>query len=140
MSLTNLIKNQTIMIDDHQRGNREIKNFDNCSSDIHLDKKTNFKVNGKYQDITVKISLNSDRKPLIKLENNNEKLHEIPKALKTEIKNALEDNHIAFNFFKDVEDNIKNYSSLLEDRQKCISVFDRIAEYFELKKNWGRYI
>ncbi|MHA3053654.1 hypothetical protein [Acinetobacter sp. ANC 4640] len=135
MSLTKLIKNQTIMIDDHQRGNREIKNFDNHSSDIHLDKKTNFKIDGKFQDIRIKISINSDRKPVINLENNkSKKLDQIPKQLKKEIDDAFQNTELALNFFNDIENNIKNYPSILEDKNKCIFVFDRLAKFFELRK------
>lgn len=123
------------MIDDHQRGNREIKDFDKHSSDIHLDKKTNFKIDGKFQDIRIKISINSDRQPVINLENNKSiELDRIPKKLKKEIDNAFENTELTLNFFNDVKENIKNYPSILKDKEKCISVFDRLAKFFELRK------
>ena len=54
MALKELIENQTIKIDDHKRGNREIKNWDNARSDIHIDKTTNFPLNGKRQKVRIK--------------------------------------------------------------------------------------
>ena len=44
MSLQALLNNQTIEIDDHKRGAREIKNWDDPNADIHIDKKTKYKI------------------------------------------------------------------------------------------------
>ena len=43
MSIHTLIKNQTIMIDDHHWGVGEVKSWDDNSKDIHIDKKTQYK-------------------------------------------------------------------------------------------------
>ena len=67
MGLKSLIENQTIIIDDHKRGNREIKNWDDIQNDVHIDKKTNFRINGKKQNFRIRIPINSDRP--IKIEN-----------------------------------------------------------------------
>lgn len=51
MALNGLIKKQTIIIDDHKRGSQEVKNWDDPSSDIHIDKTTNFPLDGKRQKL-----------------------------------------------------------------------------------------
>ena len=51
MALNGLIKKQTIIIDDHKRGSQEVKNWDDPSSDIHIDKTTNFPLDGKRQKV-----------------------------------------------------------------------------------------
>ena len=89
MALKELIENQTIKIDDHKRGNREIKNWDNARSDIHIDKTTNFPLNGKRQKVRIKIPINSDRPISIENERHQE-VNEIPNRLKREIQQALE--------------------------------------------------
>ena len=61
MSLQALLNNQTIEIDDHKRGAREIKNWDDPSIDIHIEKTTKYKIKGVLQDIIIKISINNQR-------------------------------------------------------------------------------
>ena len=47
MSLKSLIENQSIKIDDHKWGNREIKDWDNKQFEVHIDKTTFYPINGK---------------------------------------------------------------------------------------------
>lgn len=61
MSLKGLIDKQTIIIDDHKRGIGEIKNWDAPSSDVHIDKLTNFPIKGKRQKVRIRIPINSER-------------------------------------------------------------------------------
>ena len=46
MSIKKLIDNQTIIIDDHKRGSGEIKNWYDLANDVHIDKLTNFRIEG----------------------------------------------------------------------------------------------
>ena len=47
MRLRSLIKNQVLSIDDHKWGCQEEKKWDFKHCDIHVDKRTNFPINGK---------------------------------------------------------------------------------------------
>ena len=90
MGLKSLIENQTIIIDDHKRGNREIKNWDDIQNDVHIDKKTNFRINGKKQNFRIRIPINSDRP--IKIENTRKNtLADLPGRFQKEIREAFED-------------------------------------------------
>ena len=60
MALKELINEQTVIIDDHKRGSREAKNWDDQSRDIHIDKTTNFPLDGKIQKLKIRIPINSD--------------------------------------------------------------------------------
>ncbi|MDO7525148.1 hypothetical protein ACT4VL_18430 [Acinetobacter baumannii] len=131
MSLINLIKDQVIKIDDHNWGNKEIKSFDGYNKDVHLDKRTNFPIDGKIQHVVIKISLNSDRPPQVKINNKNTGV--IPSKIEKEIKNALKDENLLKRFFLDIATVINNYESKLKDREKCIEVFDKVAKNFGLK-------
>jgi hypothetical protein len=67
MSLRKLIEGQKIIIDDHKRGSGEIKDWDNPANDIHIDKTTNFKVDGTRQALRIRVPINSERP--IKIQN-----------------------------------------------------------------------
>ncbi|WP_159153106.1 hypothetical protein [Acinetobacter johnsonii] len=134
MSLISLIKDQTIQIDDHNWGNKEIKSFEGENKDVHLDKRTNFPMDGKLQHVVIKISLNSNKGTVVHIiKNKNKKLDKIPQRLEKEIKNALSDINILKRFFWDIANVINNYESKLDNREKCIEVFDRVAKNFGLK-------
>ncbi len=62
MSLKPLIKNQSLIIDDHSQGNREINDWDNKNKDVHIHKNTRTKIEGKKSNLTIKIPINSGRK------------------------------------------------------------------------------
>ncbi|MEI7489411.1 MAG: hypothetical protein WCJ72_18750 [Chryseobacterium sp.] len=134
MALKNLIQNQTIIIDDHKRGAREIKNWDDSSNDIHIDKITNYPLSGERQRLRLKIPINSKRS--IKIENAKGKNIEIPKKLEKEIKAAFSDENIRNNFIKDLIDILRNYSSILSNEEKAHNALANLAENFGL--NWTK--
>lgn len=124
MSLIALLNNQTITIDDHKRGAREIKNWDNPSSDIHLEKKTKYKIEGFYQEVIIKISLNADR-PIISIDSKKKKL-EVPKKLLKEIRQAFFDLRKVDAFISDLVQILKNYASIYNDEEKVIKAMKMI--------------
>jgi hypothetical protein len=70
MSLRPLLEKQTIRIDDHKRGTREIKNWDDPGADVHIDKRTKYKVNGKVQSVTIRIPINNNRQISVEINGN----------------------------------------------------------------------
>lgn len=131
MSLNNLIEDQIIMIDDHKRGTGEIKNFDNPENDVHIDKETNFPINGKRQKVKIRVPVNSDNP--IKIESKKKKIA-IPSKLSREIRKAFEDKQTREDFIKDVLETLKNYESTLNSEEKAIKVLERLSKHFDL--NW----
>lgn len=131
MALKNLIERQTVTIDDHKRGCREIKDWDNLANDIHIHKETNYKIEGVVQKVTIKIPINSDKK--IKIESVKKDLKEIPNKLKKEIQQAFEDKETRDSFIKDVVNHIKNFETNLEDEKRVQQVLSNISKHFDLK-------
>ncbi len=132
MSIKGLIDNQTIIIDDHKRGSGEIKNWDNTTTDIHIDKLTNFPVDGKRQKVRVKIPINSDKD--INIENRiGGTLNEIPRKLQKEIKKAFEDKIIRQRFISEILDILKNFNSILNNEEKAHQVLKRLSKHFNLE-------
>ena len=132
MALKELIKKQTIIIDDHKRGSREVKNWDDKTADVHIDKKTNFPVDGKRQNITIKVPINSDR-PL-KIENaKKEQLNDIPTKLKGEIQSAFEDKKKRERFINDIIKHIKNFDTILSNEKRVKRFLSNISKHFDLK-------
>lgn len=136
MSLKKLIENQTITIDDHKRGTGEIKDWNDLSSDVHIDKSTHFRIEGKRQKVRIKIPINSDQP--IKIENfkNSKKIKEIPKQLFNEIKDALGDKTLRDRFTNDLVDTLKNFGSLLENEKRVRQTLERLSKHFDL--NWTK--
>lgn len=130
MALKNLIENQIIIIDDHKRGTKEIKDFDNLENDVHIDKETNYKIDGKRQKVKIRIPLNSDNP--IKVESRNKKI-EIPNQLNKEIKKAFENKKTRESFIKDVLETLADYASVLNSEEKAVKVIERISKHFDLQ-------
>lgn len=131
MALKELIENQTIIIDDHKRGSQEVKNWDDPSSDIHIDKTTNFPLEGKIQKVRIRIPINSDRP--IKIENEKrQEVNEIPRKLRREINRALEDKQIRNSFISEVMDVLDNFDTALSNEDKARAVLTRISKHFGL--------
>ena len=131
MALNGLIKKQTIIIDDHKRGSQEVKNWDDPSSDIHIDKTTNFPLDGKRQKVRIRIPINSDRP--IKIENGKrQELNEIPKKLYREIRKALKNKQIRNRFIFEIIDVLDNFETALSNVEKAKSILMRIAKHFGL--------
>ncbi len=132
MSLKLLINNQIIRIDTHQSGNREINSWDDGTQDIHIDKTTYYKINGKKQSIRIKIPLNSDREISVI---NGSKKWEISRALKKEIQDIFKDKARCKEFIFQLSEILLNYpSQILEDDQRLYNVIDKICFVFWLSK------
>jgi len=131
MSLKPLIQNQTLIIDDHKRGAREEKNWDNKKYDVHIDKKTKYSIDGKKQEVRIKIPINSDKK--IEIYNAKNKKHKIPRRLEKEIIEAFSKKEIRSAFIKDIVKVLDNFSSNLDSIEKARETLERIAKHFGLK-------
>lgn len=132
MSLKGLIDKQTIIIDDHKRGSREVRNWDDQAADVHIDKTTNFPVNGERQDIRIRVPINSQRP--IKIENaKKKKFEEIPRQLRREIQSAFEDEQKRGSFIKDIVDHIRTFDTILDNEKRVQQVLSNISKHFDLK-------
>ncbi len=131
MSLQRLINNQRLTIDDHKWGNREIKDWDDSISDVHIDKSTKWKVNGKRQNVRIRIPLNSERD--IKISKKGRSSESIPSQLEKEIRGAFEDRHVRRSFIHDLEKVLANYNSVLSDREKVSAALRRLSKHFGLE-------
>ncbi len=131
MALRNLIENQTIRIDDHKRGSGEVKNWDDQSADIHIDKETHFPIDGKPQKVRIRIPINSDR--VLRIEQKNKTLGKIPTKLKKEIQEAFQNISRRDDFIKDMVEVIKNFHTVLESKEQVKQTLERISKHFDLK-------
>jgi molecular chaperone GrpE (heat shock protein) len=132
MSLKPLIKNQTIIIDDHSR-NGEMKNWDDDKKDVHIHKNTKTKIEGKKSNLTIKIPINSGRKISISNKNSNN-FDKIPRKLKKEIQKAFENKKKREAFIKDLIDVLKNFSSILDNEEKVKEAMRKISKHFDLDR------
>ena len=132
MGLKKLIENQIIIIDDHKRGAGEVKNFDNLKDDVHIDKITNYKIDGKRQRVKIRVPINSEN-PL-KVESKSKKII-IPSNLKKEIQQAFENKLVREAFINDIVEILANYDSILTSEEKTTKVLERLSKHFDLK--WG---
>ncbi|MBK9733134.1 MAG: hypothetical protein IPO83_17920 [Chitinophagaceae bacterium] len=132
MSLKKLIDKQTIIIDDHKRGNGEVKNWDNPSIDIHIDKKTNYRLNGKQQEVRIRLPINSDR-PLRIEGKGRKQLNDVPGQLRREIQQAFENKDTRESFVTDVVETLKNYDTILNSEQRVEQVLKNLSRHFNLQ-------
>lgn len=130
MSLKPLLKKQKITIDDHKRGCREQKSWDDKTVDVHLDKTTKTRINGKHQEVRIKIPINSDKK--ISIERAKKEIDEIPSKLKKEIIDAFNDKKIREDFIEDLVSILKNYESHAKNEDKAKEALRRISKHFGL--------
>lgn len=108
MSLQSLIKGQTIKIDDHRRGCREQKLWEDKSADIHLHKETNDTKDSKA--VSIKIPLNNLERPVyIENTRRHKKQETVPAPLRKEIENALNNKKLREKFLKDVVKRLDDY-------------------------------
>lgn len=131
MSLKPLIQNQSLIIDDHKWGAREEKNWDESSSDIHIDKKTKYPIDGKKQEVRIKIPINSDNEISVQAKRN--QLDDVPRKLKKEINNAFEDKQTRDEFIRELIPILENFRSNLDSVEKAIDVLDRLSKHFDLE-------
>lgn len=133
MALSKLINNQKIIIDNHNQGCRVINNWDEQSSDIHIDKMTNYKIEGRKQKVRIRIPINSER-PL-RIENaRRQVIQKVPNELLREINQAFEDNVTRTNFVTEVLDVLENFATALSSKERAIQVLTNISRHFGL--NW----
>lgn len=130
MSLRPLINNQSLIIDDHKWGAKEEKNWDKSSTDVHIDKKTKYPIDGKKQDVRIRIPINSDRN--ISVEIKRDKNSEVPSRLRKEIIEAFENKKKRDAFIKELIPILENFSSNLDSLEKAESVLKRISKHFDL--------
>lgn len=133
MSLKSLLNNQAIDIEDHRRGSGEIKNWNDPSADIHIHKTTKFKIEGEFQEIIIKISINKFT-PLVSL-NMKKKDVAIPNKLMKEIKNAFKDEKKVGKFVSDLVKILKDYEPIFQSREKVIQSLKILSMHFDLKWN-----
>jgi len=132
MSIKKLIDNQTIIIDDHKRGSGEVKNWNDSANDVHIDKSTNLRIDGRYQKVRIRIPINSERP--VKIENSrNESIDSIPKKIIKEIKEAFEDKETRDRFIKDLIDTLRNFGEILENEERVRQTLERLSKHFDLK-------
>ena len=131
MNLNSLINRQTITIDDHKWGAREMKDWDLNSREIHIEKKTHFKLNGKNDEVLIKLPINSDSEIIIKSKKK-DSIDEIPRELLKEIKQAFEDKVARQNFVRDLILVLTDFQSHLDNLEKAKIALIRIAKHFGL--------
>jgi hypothetical protein len=130
MSLRPLINNQSLIIDDHKWGAKEEKDWDKSSSDVHIDKKTKYPIDGKKQDVRIRIPINSERD--ISVEVKKDRIREVPSRLRKEIIKAFENKKTRDAFIKELIPILENFSSNLDSLEKAESVLRRISKHFDL--------
>lgn len=132
MSLKPLIQRQTLKIDDHKWGSKERKNWDRSHTDVHIDKSTKYPINGKNQNVRIRIPINSDR-PLNVENQKGSTLEKVPRKLEKEIKSAFEDRETREAFINDLVDILSNYDSVLDTTAKVSEALGKISRHFDLK-------
>jgi hypothetical protein len=115
-----LIKNQTIRIDSHHRGDGVPLNLDN--DDVHIHKI----INRSRDEYEFKIPLNPSR-PLCK-----GGFETMPIKIKKEIKEAFRDETKRSNFCYTLYDVLSNYSSIYSNEEKAFDALKRVCECFGL--------
>lgn len=130
MSLKPLIKKQKIIIDDHKRGSREEKNWDDSRADIHLDKRTKTKIEGQFQEVIIRIPINSEQE--IKIESKKKEISDIPRILKKEIIGAFADKEIREQFVVDLISVLKDFKSQTANKEKAKEALSKVSRCFGL--------
>ena len=121
-------------MDDHKRGSGTIGNWENMADDIHIHKETN---DGRFKG-TIKIPLNNPNRP-VEIKNGRRRLTDIPRNIRNEIDEALNDPDIRNVFLKDVVDALRNYNwpyyntPQNEFRRGIREIIERIAQAFDLR-------
>lgn len=128
-----LIKGQTIMIDDHHRG-QVLANFDDPNADIHLDKKAN---DGQYR---IRVPLNSNRPVTVERKGGRRNIDEIPQNIVREVQSSFEDAVKRDEFVKWIISELKNFPYRDQNREndrnrdinKAFGALRRISQHFGL--------
>jgi hypothetical protein len=128
MALLNLIKDQTIIIDNHKRGTGEANRWDKS---VHIHKTTHREIEGKRQEVELRIPINSNQKIDVRVEGVNK--GKVPKSLMKEIRGAFEDVEKRELFINELVKQLKNYSTILQTAERAAGVLDLLSKHFELK-------
>jgi len=126
-----LINHQSIRIDNHRRGTGQPSNWDDASADIHVDKRTNRRFGGKQVKVIIKLPINSDSEPTFEIRNSPNQ--SFKRTLTKEINDALRDKEKRNRFTKELVDIIKNYNSVMSEREKAQLAVKRIARALDLE-------
>lgn len=129
-----LIKDQSIMIDDHTRGVAH-GHFDDDDVDIHLDKKAK---SGKYR---IRVPLNTKRPVTIERRGIREqRIEGVPEDIAREVREAFEDDDKRRTFVNDLVKELRNFPYQDERREndrkrdinKAFGALRRISKHFGL--------
>lgn len=129
-----LIKGQTIMIDDHRRG-QELANFDDPTADILLDKKAN---DGQYR---IRVPLNSNRPVTVEVKGRRGDFDSVPQGISREVQNAFADVAKRDEFVRWIISELKNFPYKDQNREndrnrdinKTFGALRRISQHFGLE-------
>ena len=130
------------MIDDHKRGSKESKIWDNKSSDVHIDKSTKYQIKGKKETVRIRIPINSESEISVKSKDKS-KIDDVPRKLKKEIVKAFENKKKRSLFINDLVTILDNFSSVLDNIDKVKDTLKRLSGHFDLewsKQNIQDYI
>ena len=130
MALKNLLNKQKIRIDNHKRGTRLPNSWDDTEYDVHIDKETQYKIDGRKRKVVIKVPLNSNR-PVICKTGKGE--IDIPKKLMKEIQEAFSNNKIRRAFINDLINTLKNYPSIMSSEKKARQAIQKLSEHFGLE-------
>ena len=97
-----LIKNQTIRIDDHSRGIK-LGHFDDDNADIHLDKKAK---SGEYR---IRVPLNTNRPVNVEIKGRHNPQDEVPEFIVREVRDAFSNVDKRRAFINDLINELRNY-------------------------------
>lgn len=138
MSLQSLTNGQTITIDDHKRGCREHKDWNNPSADIHLHKSTNDTNDPKA--VSIRIPLNNPERPVyIENTHRHQKREEVPTWLRKEIEKTLNNKKLREKFLKGIVKRLDDYkwpySNVSHEifHKEIKKLIEKIAKGFNLK-------
>lgn len=132
-NMKGLIKGQTIIIDDHRRG-QVLANFDDPAADIHLDKKSN---DGQYR---IRVPLNSNR-PVIVERKGKRNLDIVPQGISREVQDAFEDAAKRDEFVRWMISELRNFPYKDQNREndrnrdinKAFGALRRVSKHFGLR-------
>lgn len=109
--MKDLIKGQSIIIDDHKRASAH-EFFDDEKADIHLDKKAK---SGNYR---IRVPLNANRPVGVELKGSNKKLQEISENIAREIREVFANDNVRREFVEALIKELKNYPYADETKEK----------------------
>ena len=129
-----LIKNQSISIDDHSRGNA-LGHFDDDNVDIHLDKKAK---SGKYR---IRVPLNSNRPVNVEVRGERNHRQDVPEDIAREVRDAFADDNRRRAFVDDLVNELRNYPYRDPQRQnhryadinRAFGALRRLSRHFGLE-------